>query len=580
MIIRFIVLIFLLTVLTSFQSCRKVIVDEGVNTFKVGLAGHIPTIDPALSFDLISAMVVYQIYEPLYEYDYLKRPYIIKPLLAEDMPLIENNGKKYTIKIKKNIMYHNTDGIPAFRMVKAIDFINQIKRLAYKPTNSTGKWLFEGKIKGFNEFSDKVGTDFTKFFNLPIEGLTALDDHTLVIELNMPYPQMLNALCMSFSIPVPEEAIKFYKNDFSFAEVGTGPFYIKEKIDLRSGIKLKKFPQYSVALYPSQGDRIANDLNLLTDANKQIPFINEIHYSVMEEENTRWLNFKKGNIDYIQLTKDSFKAALNDAGELDPELKEKNIQVQVVPTLTFWWVAFNMRDPILGKNKYLRQAIAHAINWDEYIDIFTNKVGQKANSIYPPGIPGYNPSKKLPYEFNLEKAKELMKKSGFPDGKGLPVFSFDLRGISTEHRQKGEFIQKELAKIGIKINVIPNMFPAFLEKSRGGKLQFWQSGWVMDYPDAENVLQLLVSKNFSPGPNSTFYNNKKFDDLFERIKTLPDGAEKFDLMDQMEMIVNDDLPWIMQFYSRNYYLYQSRVKNFRNSDIILNFFKYLRISDK
>jgi ABC-type transport system substrate-binding protein len=570
----------LIALLLGTLSCRKAAVDEGANIVRVGLASEISTIDPALSYDGVSAEVVYQIYETLYEYDYLKRPYSLKPLLAEDMPLIENGGTKYTIKIKKDIAYHDH---PSFngkkRFVQAQDFINEFKRLAFIPTASTGWWLLDGKVKGINKFRELAGSDLEKFYSLSVEGLKAPNENTLVIELEKPYPQLLNGLAMAFSAPIPLEAIKYHKNIFSEVEVGTGAFSLVE-INMNQGAKLKKFADFHSDFYPSKGDRVANDLDLLKDANKKLPFLNEIHFSVMKEDQTRWLNFLSEKTDWIQLPKDNYPTAITPQGDLSEDLKSKKIQFQVVPTLTYWWLSFNMRDSLLGKNRNLRAAIAHAVNWEKYIELFTNNVGQKANSIYPPGIPGYNPSKILPYEYNLEKAKSFLKLAGYPEGKGLPVLKFDIRGTSTLQRQQAEYIQKELEALGIKIEIIVNTFPAFLKKSRSGQLQFWQGGWITDYPDAENILQLLITKNLSPGPNSTFYSNPKVDALFEKLKILPDGAAKFEIMDEIEKEVTNDIPWVMQYYARNYMLYHARLKNFRHSDIIFNYYKYLKISDK
>jgi oligopeptide transport system substrate-binding protein len=144
----------------------------------------------------------------------------------------------------------------------------------------------------------------------------------------------------------------------------------------------------------------------------------------------------------------------------------------------------------------------------------------------------------------------------------------------------GEFIQQELKKIGINIQIETLTFPTFLDKSRKGELQFWQGGWVMDYPDAENMLQLLYSGNFPPGPNSSHYANKEFDLLFEQFKYLEDGEQKFQLMFQMEDIINSELPWILQYYSRNYILYHHYLTNFRYSDITYNSLKYLRFKSE
>ena len=99
----------------------------------------------------------------------------------------------------------------------------------------------------------------------------------------------------------------------------------------------------------------------------------------------------------------------------------------------------------------------------------------------------------------------------------------------------------------------------------------------MDYPDAENSLQLLTTKNHSPGPNSTYYTNNKFDNMFNKLKLMENGIEKTDLMNKLEDIVNEDMPWIMQYYTRNYILFHDHLKNYRHSDLIYNNLKYLRL---
>ncbi len=560
-------------------SCRRADNNGQNKIVNIPLTRQIDSLDPAISYDVISANVIYQCYETLYEYHYLKRPYTLQPLLADGMPLISNHGKTYTIKIKKNIRYHDHptfNGKP--RYVRSIDFVNQIKRLAFIPTRSTGWWLFDGKIKGINKFRSKAGQQFGKFFTTNVAGLKTPDDHTLVINLTTSYPQMMFALAMSFTSPLPREIIEFYDNNLSQNIVGTGPFIFQEwnkQLDL----KLKRFLHYRKAIYPSKGDRIANDREYLTDSGKEIPFLNGIHFHIIKEAPTRWLNFLSKKIDYITLDKDNFNSVITPAGILSPKLKKKQIKLQISSSLIMWWLSFNMKDPIVGKNKNIRYAIAHAINTNRYIDVFTNNVAQKANSIYPPGIPGYNPSQQLPYKYDIEKAKKYLKQAGYPNGKGLPEIKYDVRGNSTTARQMAEFIKAELKKIGIKIKIIINTFPGFLKKSRAGQLQFWQGGWALDYPDSENILQLLITKNHSPGPNSTFYSNKKIDRLFEKLALQEDGTKKSNLMNKIETIVNNDLPWIMQYYSRNYTLQHNRLKNFRNSDLVINGLKYWKISN-
>jgi oligopeptide transport system substrate-binding protein len=557
-------------------SCTKT-AEKFDNYINVALSNPISTLDPAVSYDTVSSEVIYQIHETLYEYDYLIRPYHLKPLLASEMPLVENDGLKYTIKIKSGIQYHNSNIFNGNRRyVRAQDFINSIKRLAYKNTKSNGWWLFDDKIIGLNKFRDQVDDNLDNFFKFNVEGLSAPDDHTIVIKLLHPYPQLMYALAMAFTTPMPEEVIRALNNDLSQGTVGTGPFYLEE---YKSGhmVKLEKFKDYHPSFYPNKGDRISYQNNLLQDKGKQLPFIDGVRFFIMQEAQTRWLNFLKKNIDFVVLTKDHFSIALDQNGKLNPEYLNEGIQLQIAPTLTYWWLAFNMTDPIVGKNLNLRKAIAHAIDIDRYILLFTNNIALKANSIYPPGVPGYDPTTTLPYKYDTKLAKDFLAKAGYPEGKGLPVINYDIRGTSTIARQMGDFIKAELEKIGIKINIVVNSFPGFLNKSRTGQLQFWQGGWAMDYPDAENVVQLLTTKNQPPGPNTSFFSHSLVDKYYKELAETKNPNHKKVLMQDVERIIHDHLPWVMQYYSRNYILHHKRVHNFRQSDLIYNNLKYLRL---
>jgi ABC-type transport system substrate-binding protein len=572
--IKILILSFSLLLLSN---CRKAVDGETEkNILQISLKSDIDSLDPARSYDTVSATIVYQVHEQLFQYSYLKRPFVLEPLLAEQMPKIENNGTRYIIKLKKDIRYHDHESFKGQpRFVVAQDFINSIKRLAFTGLGSNGWWLFDGKIKGLNDFRAKAKT-MMDIKNISVSGLQAPDDHTLIIDLTTTYPQMIYALAMSFVSPVPWELIEFKNNFLNDIAIGTGPFYITEYAP-NTGAKTKKFPFYHEMNYPSEGDRQAIEEKLLADAGKHLPFLDGVNFTIMKENQTSWLNFMKKKIDYIVVPKDNYASILGTDGGLSQEFKTANIQLTIAPTLIYWWLSFNMKDPLLGKNKFLREAIAYAVDVDRYINTFTNNVALKANSIYPPGIPGYNPTATLPYKYDQQLAKSLLAKAGYPEGKGLATLNYDVRGSNTTDRQQAEFVKGELEKIGIKVNVGLNTFPSFLEKTRQGKLQFWQDGWAMDYPDAENSLQLLISKSHAPGPNATYYSNPKVDQLFVKLAKLSDGPEKYKIMQEIEQIVHGDLPWVMQYYERNYIVYHGYLKNYRPSTLVNNFIKYLKL---
>lgn len=572
--------IFLLCVLfLSITGCLKKEDAQATRTLRIALSQEISSIDPVSSYDNISGSIVYNVYESLFEYHYLIRPYELRPLLAEAMPTIENGGKRYIIKIKKNIRYHDH---PAFkgqaRFVVAQDFVTAFKRLAFTPLNSSGWWILDGSIVGANDFKKNVGNDFNKFKSTSIAGVNAPNDSTLIIDLVQPKAQFIYKLSMSFTSPIPLEVIEYEKNKLDSIEVGTGPFKI-EKVNLTQEIVLTKNNYYRESFYPSEGDRFANNRGLLKEAGEKIPFIDKINYKIIIDSTERFDRFLKNEFDMLQLPQEFYNQVFDELGNLKENIKSRDIRLQTYPTQTYWWLSFNMKDPLLGKNLNLRKAIAHALDINQYVTETNSSTGQVANSILPPGIMGYNPATTLPYKYNLAIAKEFLAKAGYPNGKNLPAITYDTRSNATRaSRKQAEMIQSQLAMIGIKVNINFNSFSQFLEKSRQGNLQFFQDGWTLDYPDAENVYQLLLSSNHAPGPNSSFYNNKEFDKMYEQISRLPDGAQRLKLLGQMEEQVNQDLPWIMQYYAREFILYYDHVKNYRPSDLVWNYPKYLRIA--
>lgn len=560
------------------SSCAKNEFVKNDKILNIPLTTEVSSLDPVSSFDNVSNSIIYNVCEQLYEYHYLNTPYELKPLLAADMPKIENNGQRYIIKLKKNIQYHDH---PAFggkpRFMKAQDFIVAFKRLAYKPYKSTGWWVADGFIVGINEFREAVDEDFEKFKKQEIKGIYARDEHTLVIELVKPSPQFIYKLSLSFISPYPEELLGGeYEESQKSKPIGTGPFYV-EKFDPKKEITLLKNKNYHENYYPSEGDRIANSRGYLKDAGEKIPFIDEVHFHVVPDNQTRWDMFMNHKIDFIVLPRDFYTRVFDDVGNLKEEIKSNNVRLQTMPTLTFWWLTFNMQDPVWGKNVNLRKAIAHAIDMDKYIRDFTVNTGQKANSILPPGVFGYDTNSTLPYTYDLTKAREYLVKAGYPEGKGLPPLRFDSRSLAQTSLQQTAFFKQQLGQIGIKVEIVQNEFTKFLEKARTGSLQMFQDGWTLDYPDAENVFQLLVSTNTPPGTNVTYYNNKEYDALYEKMAALPDGPEKKKIVKQLEAIVYNDVPWIIQYYSRNFILYHDYLKNYRPSDLIWSYPKYIKI---
>ena len=214
-------------------------------------------LDPGDIGDTTSSTVASQIFDCLYQYHYLKRPYELIPSLAEDMPQISDDGLTYTIKIKKGIRFADdacfADG--KGRELKADDFIYAWKRIANIKYLSKNWWIFDGKIVGLNEFREYTKTCATAAdvdYGRAVEGLQTPDDHTIVIKLKKPWPQITYLLAHLPTAPIAKEAVDKYGKDIVSHPVGTGAFVLK--IWRRgSYIELEKNPGFRDEYYPSEG---------------------------------------------------------------------------------------------------------------------------------------------------------------------------------------------------------------------------------------------------------------------------------------------------------------------------------------
>jgi oligopeptide transport system substrate-binding protein len=552
------------------------------NSLNVVLIANVKGLDPISSNDLYSSTVIQNIYEGLYEYHYLKRPYTLQPQIAESMPVVTDNGLTVTIKLKQGVRFHDN---PCFadgkgREVTADDFIYSFRRLADPKNMSDGFWIFDGKVKGLNAWAEALKAGKADY-KTPIEGLQAPDKYTLVIKLVQPYYQLNQVLAMGFASVVPHEAVEKYGAEFLNNPVGTGPFMLEKSSDWIRGSKitLKKNPNWRVENYPSEGEPADQEAGLLADSGKRLPFVDTLVFTETVEDQPRWQNFAKGNTDFVSIPNDNFDSVVK-SGKVVPEYSAKGIKIGITDAVEITYVGMNMKDSVLGKNKELRHALSLALDTPAEIEKFHNGQGLQAQSPIPPGIEGYDPQFKNPWvQYDLAKAKEALAKAGFPEGKGLPELTLSALADS-KSRQQAEFMVSEWAKIGVKVKISASTWPQFLEKVKHGEHQLFAFAWGADYPDAQNFLQLYYSKNVSPGPNDTNFSSAEFDRLYEKALTLPPGSERTELYKKMRDIVVEETPAAFSMTRKMFRAYHGWLNNFKFNEIGLGIYKYMRVDTK
>jgi oligopeptide transport system substrate-binding protein len=538
--------------------------------------------DPAAQNDVVSTEFTGHIFEGLLAFSYLGKMGELTPALAVAMPEFSNKNTTVTFKLQKGVLFQDDAAFVGGkgRELVAQDFVYSLKRLADPRLNSPNVWMVKGLIKGIDAWAEKIKTaadaDKAKAFDEPVEGLQAPDAHTFVINLVRPNPQLLSVLSMPPTAAVAREVVEKYGLEIGNHPVGTGPYQLQEWIR-GSKMILEKNPTYRKDFYPSAGSDQARQAGLLTSAGQALPLADVIQWDIIREEQPRWLKFLSGELDLSAIPKDNFTQAVGPDGQLTSELQKKNLKLHKSLSMTTWWIEFNLKDPILGKNLKLRQAIAHAFDREKALKILFNDRGVLSNGPILPFLEGGDALTKYPYTFNVDRAKALLKEAGFPDGKGLPNLSFDLRGPGTTSRQLAQMIQDNLKAININIDVIGNAFPEALKKQKEARYQMMLGGWAGDYPDPENYLQCFISANAAPGPNSSNFMNKDFDDLYEKVKVELPGPKRVAMIKRMVDILQAEVPVVFFYHALDYRVSQPWLQNYHPNDLLYGAAKFYNI---
>ena len=551
--------------------------------------------DPVQIIDLYSRIVTAHLFDGLYTYDHLARPFKIKPNTAESMPEVSDDFKTWTIRIKPGIYFADD---PVFkgkkRELTAADFVYAWKRILDPKTRSPAVAVFDGKLSGIAApiaAAKKPGGRFD--YDAPIEGLQAIDRYTIRLRFDQPEYTLLSDLTTINTAAVAREVIEAYGDASGWAmanPVGSGPYRLKE---WRRGqrITLEANPGFRDQSYPDSTDP-ADKALLATMRGKKIPMIGRIEISIMEESNPRLLAFQSGNLDYLQIPNELIWNVLEPDGKLKPELAKRGIRVGTGFQPAVVYTYFNMEDPVVGglttDRIALRRAISMAYNVDEDIRIARQGQAEPSTQPLPPNVEGHDPNFRGYVRYDVAGAKALLDKFGYidrdgdgwrdlPDGKPL-VLSLASPPSSSD-RLYDELWQKSLAAVGLRIEFVKQKWPDLLKMGRAGKLQMWTLANTSSTPDGIGFFDLLYGPN-AGDQNLSRFRLPEFDALFARARLMPEGPERLKLFHRLSELVTAYGPWQLSVYRRETILVQPWLQGYKYNTFYVHPWQYYDIDLK
>ncbi len=563
----------ILAALTLLSACCHAAAEEAV--FRRMLE-RVNSMDPAQASSVYSARAVQMCYETLLEFDYHARPYRLIPALAAALPAVSDDGLVYVFEIDPEAAFapdpcfgRDAEGNLRGRSVTADDLVFSLKRLSDRKVASPGSWLTDDTIKGMRAFADASGGPAPTDYSMDVPGLQALDARRVRIELTVPRRHFLWYFAMSYTAAVAPEAVNFYGGDFGYRAVATGAYRLaswrrNHQMDFVRDPAWRGWKKGPAAFDPD-GDLLPFD---------------RFVFRVIDDVSTQWLCFLAGELDFLgSIDRDNWDVVVNADGELDDSLQQRGIALHMIPAIEVFYIGFNMDDPVLGGNKKLRQALNCAFDSERWVRFFNNRT-IVCDGPVPPGVSG-RLEEPFAYGFDLEKAKRLLAEAGYPGGVDPATgrrltLTLDMGRTSQEIRESTELLVSFYDRIGVRIEPHFHNWPVFLKRLSNRQSQMFRVGWIGDYPDAENFLQLFYSPNVSPGPNRVNYVNPELDRLYDTAVVMADERERERVWHAVQRIVREECPWLFMHYRKTYTLSNRRVIGYSPTDFPYATEKYYR----
>ena len=508
---------------------------DGKSTGELRLPGSDPiTLDPALATDAASATYLVEIFGGLVTID----PQLnIVPDIARELPTRENGGVvnnsdgtvSYTFHLRDDVVFHNTS-----RLVTASDFKYSMERALNPRTQSTVAEAYLGDIVG--------ATDMVRGRAEEVQGIEVVDDFTLALTIDAPKPYFLAKLTYPTGFVVDRQQVEANTRNWSRKPNGTGPYKMREW---------------------SLGEQITLEANDRYHLGK--PSVETVTYLLAG--GSVLTMYENDEIDVAGVS-------VNDIETVQDPGSDLNAEYVTGDDLSISYIGFNTQTEPFDDPK-VRQAFAHAIDREKIAEVVLKEMLPVAQGVMMPGLPGHNPESKA-LSFDPELAQQLLEESKYGGSDDLPTVTItEVGGGANVGFDTQAMVEMWKENLGVEVEIEQTEAATFFEDLDSGRLQMFVTGWIMDYPDPEDILDIHFYSRSRL--NNTRYSNPELDTLLEQARTEQDVNRRLSLYQQAEQIVLEEAVWVPLYNGRDHALVKPYVKGFEFPPMVIPHLRYVTI---
>lgn len=527
---------------TAFAGCGK----KKADGITVQIGPNPETLDPALNSAVDGGNMLITLFETLLIIDQDNK---VQPGQAEKYE-VSPDGLTWTFTMRDGLKW--SDGTE----LNAKDFEYTFKRIA--DTNVAAQYAETviGMIEGYKDAIDSKNPE-------KLNVKASDDGKTLTIKLAYPCSYFDKIVAFGTMSPVQKATVE--KNGDSWATkpetyVCNGPYTITEWTPSEK-IVCKKNENYKGGWDSS---KIVND---------------KLTFLLLEDSSASYTAYTGGT---AQLIKDV------PTEEIPTLKKDKKDEFNVDPILGTYYLSMNLNKAPFN-NKNVRKALSLAIDRDYVANTVMQGTYTPAYNYVGTGVDDVDPGKFLEnskaanggktyisedYKANLEEAKKALAEAGYPEGKGFPTITYSTNDTGY-HKAVAEYLQQVYKDLGITMNIDIVDWSSFTPKRRAGEYEMARNGWIMDYNDASNMIELFTSTN---GNNDGKYNNPAFDKAMNDSK-VADKTAHFAALHEAEKIVSEDYGFIPVAYYNDFWLQSTSLKGTWHSPYGYWYLQYAYLAD-